>query len=162
MTFREAQRQGGHVRKGERATPVIYWRWRTPEELAQRAEQTGKENVAPCTPFVSAVFNFDQVEGVARPADDLPPRPEDRLTVAEQMFDVMPDKPEIVHTVTAQPAYSPSLDRVTLPHLSQFESADEYFSTLYHELTHNAATRIMPHRVKIPQEIQINCQFVAA
>ncbi len=133
-----------------------------PEELAQRAEQTGKENVAPCTPFVSAVFNFDQVEGVARPADDLPPRPEDRLTVAEQMFDVMPDKPEIVHTVTAQPAYSPSLDRVTLPHLSQFESADEYFSTLYHELTHNAATRIMPHRVKIPQEIQINCQFVAA
>jgi len=136
MTFREAERQGGHVRKGERAMPVVYWKWRTPEELAQRAEQTGKENVAPCTPFVSAVFNFDQVEGVARPADDLPPRPEDRLTVAEQMFDVMPDKPEIVHTLTAQPAYSPSLDRITLPHLSQFESADEYFSTLYHELTH--------------------------
>ena len=107
-----------------------------PEELAQRAEQTGKEDGAPCTPFVSAVFNFDQVEGVTRPADDLPPRPEDRLTVAEQMFDVMPDKPEIVHTLTAQPAYSPSLDRITLPHLSQFESADEYFSTLYHELTH--------------------------
>ena len=82
-----------------------------PEELAQRAEQTGKEDGAPCTPFVSAVFNFDQVEGVTRPADDLPPRPEDRLTVAEQMFDVMPDKPEIVHTLTAQPAYSPSLDR---------------------------------------------------
>ena len=136
MTFREAQRQGGHVRKGERATPVVYWKWRTPEELAQRAAQTGKEDVAPCTPFVSAVFNFDQVEGVARPADDLPPRPEDRLTVAEQMFDVMPDKPEIIHTLTAQPAYSPTLDRITLPHLSQFESADEYFSTLYHELTH--------------------------
>ena len=136
MTFREAQRQGGHVRKGERATPVIYWKWRTPEELAQRAAQTGKEDVAPCTPFVSAVFNFDQVEGVARPADDLPPRPEDRLTVADQLFDVMPDKPEIVHTLTAQPAYSPSLDRITLPHLSQFESADEFFSTLYHELVH--------------------------
>ena len=134
--FREAQRRGGHVRQGERATPVVYWKWRTPEELAQRAEHTGKEDVAPCTPFVSAVFNFEQVEGVARPADDLPPRPEDRLTVAEQMFDVMPDKPEIVHTVTSQPAYSPSLDRITLPHLSQFESADEYFSTLYHELTH--------------------------
>ena len=116
--------------------PGHFWKWRTPEELAQRAEQTGKEDGAPCTPFVSAVFNFDEVEGVARPADDLPPRPEARLQVAEQMFDVMPDKPEIVHTLTAQPAYSPSLDRITLPHLSQFESADEYFSTLYHELTH--------------------------
>ena len=137
LTFREAQRQGGHVRKGERASPVIYWKWRTPEELAQRAEQTGKETVSPCTPFVSAVFNFDQVEGVARPADDLPPRPEDRLQVADQMLEVMPDKPEIVHTLTAQPAYSPSRDRITLPHLSQFESADEYFGTLYHELVHS-------------------------
>jgi antirestriction protein ArdC len=63
------------------------------------------------------------------------------LTVAEQMFDVMPDKPEIVHTLTAQPAYSPSLDRITLPHLSQFESADEYFSTLYHELCHSTGIR---------------------
>ena len=40
-----------------------------PEELSQQAAQTGKEDVAPCTPFVSAVFNFDQVEGVTRPAD---------------------------------------------------------------------------------------------
>ena len=127
------------MRKGERATPVVYWKWRTPEELAQRAAQTGKEDPAPCTPFVSAVFNFDQVEGVTRPEDDLPPRPEDRLRVAELMLDVMPDKPKIVHTLTAQPAYSPSLDRITMPHLSQFESADEYFSTLYHELVHLCA-----------------------
>ena len=63
------------MRKGERATPVVYWKWRTPEELAQRAAQTGKEDVAPCTPFVSDVFNFEQVEDVARPAADLPPRP---------------------------------------------------------------------------------------
>ena len=148
LTFREAQRQGGHVRKGERATPVVYWKWRTPEELAQRAAQTGKEDPAPCTPFVSAVFNFDQVEGVTRPADDLPPRPETRLQVAELMLEVMPDKPKIVHTLTAQPAYSPSLDRITMPHLSQFESADEYFSTLYHELVHYADTRIMPRRMR--------------
>ena len=152
LTFREAQRQGGHVRKGERATPVVYWKWRTPEELAQRAAQTGKEDPAPCTPFVSAVFNFDQVEGVTRPADDLPPKPEDRLRVADLMLDVMPDKPKIVHTLTAQPAYSPSLDRITMPHLSQFESADEYFSTLYHELCHYADTRIMPHGFRFLRE----------
>jgi antirestriction protein ArdC len=112
-----------------------------PEELAQRAAQTGKEDPAPCTPFVSAVFNFDQVEGVTRPADDLPPKPEDRLQVAELMLEVMPDKPRIVHTLTAQPAYSPSLDRITMPHLSQFESADEFFSTLYHELTHSTGAK---------------------
>jgi len=144
VTYRQAQHLGGHVRKGERATPVIYWKWRTPEELAARAEQTGKDQVAPCVPFVSAVFNLCQVEGLPAPADDLQPRPEDRLTVADQMLDVMPDKPEIVHTLTAQPAYSPCLDRITLPHLSQFESADEYFGTLFHELVHSSGA---PHRL---------------
>ena len=98
------------------------------------------------------MFNFDQVEGVTRPADDLPPRPETRLQVAELMLEVMPDKPKIVHTLTAQPAYSPSLDRITMPHLSQFESADEYFSTLYHELCHYADTRIMPHGFRFLRE----------
>jgi len=137
LTFREAQRQGGHVRRGERATPVIYWKWRTPEELAKRTEQTGKEEVAPCVPFVNAVFNLEQVEGVETPADDLQRHTNDRLQVAEQMFGVMPDKPEIVHTLTAQPAYSPQLDRIILPHLSQFESADEYYAALFHELTHS-------------------------
>jgi antirestriction protein ArdC len=138
LTYREALRHGGHVRKGERATPVIYWKWRTPEELAQRAEQTGNQQVAPCVPFVSAVFNLDQVEGVARPDDDLQHRPDDRLQIADQMLEVMPDKPEIVHAVTAQPVYSPRLDRVTLPYLSQFENADEYYAILFHELVHSS------------------------
>ena len=136
VTYREALRLGGHVRKGERATPVVYWKWRTPEELAKRTAQTGQDHLAPCVPFVSAVFNLDQVEDIARPDDDLQPRPEDRLQVADLMVDVMPDKPEIVHAITADPAYSPRLDQVILPHLSQFESADEYYAVLFHELAH--------------------------
>ena len=89
--LRQAQRLGRHVRQGERATPVGYWKWRTPEEPAQRPAQTGKEDPAPCTPFVSAVFNFDQVEGVARPADDLPPRPEDHRMPAQRASPVAVD-----------------------------------------------------------------------
>ena len=136
VTYREAQRLGGHVRKGEHATPVIYWKWRTPQELKRLAEKTGKENLAPCVPFLSLVFNLDQVDGVTRPEDDLMPPPQDRLEIAAKVLEVMPAKPEIIHSSIAEPAYSPPLDRVTLPHLSQFESADEYFATLYHELTH--------------------------
>jgi antirestriction protein ArdC len=137
VTYREAQRLGGQVRKGERATPVIYWKWRTPEELKRLSARTGKEHIAPCAPFTSAVFNLDQVEGINRPEDDAGNRPIDKLEVANQMLDVMPDKPELVHALTAQPAYFPQLDRVVLPHLSQFESADKYFATLFHETVHS-------------------------
>ena len=140
ITYRQAQRLGGHVRKGERATPVIYWKWRTAEELAKRRAATGQDNPAPCVPFASAVFNLDQVEGVARPEDDVPNRTNDRFDIADQVLAAMPDKPEIVHQVTAQPSYSPRLDRITLPHLSQFESAAEYYATLWHELVHSSGS----------------------
>lgn len=80
------------------------------------------------------MFNLDQVEGITRPEDDVPNRRNDRFEVADKMLDVMPDYPEIVHVATREPSYSPRLDRVTLPHLSQFESAAEYYATLFHEL----------------------------
>lgn len=138
VTFREAQRLGGHVRKGERATPVIYWKWRTAEELAKLREETDRERLAPCVPFVSAVFNLDQVEGVTRPEDDVRHQDHRRLEVAEQMLQVTPDLPEIVHSASGGPSYHPGLDRITLPHLSQFESADHYYATLFHEAVHGS------------------------
>lgn len=136
LTYRQAQVLGGHVRKGERATPVVYWKWRTPEELQALAEKTGKENLAPCVPFNSVVFNLEQVEGIPQPDDAAAP-PTSRLEIADQLLTVMPNRPEIVHDSTADPVYSPHRDRVTLPHLSQFESAQEYYATLFHELSHS-------------------------
>lgn len=136
VTYWEAQRLGGHVRRGERASPVVFWKWRTPQELARLREKSGREDLAPCVPFSAAVFNLDQVEGVSRPEDDVPNRSNDRFEVADKMLDVMPDQPEIVHVATREPSYSPRFDRVTLPHLSQFESAAEYYATLFHELVH--------------------------
>jgi antirestriction protein ArdC len=87
-------------------------------------------------PFVSAVFNLDQADGIKAPADDLKPDPHRRLEVAELMLQVLADKPKILHTITSEPAYAPGPDRITMPHLSQFESADEYYSTFFHELVH--------------------------
>jgi len=136
LTYREAQRLGGHVRRGERATPVVYWKWRTAEELSHRREQTGKADPAPCVPFASAVFNLEQVEGVARPADDLPPASPNRLQTVEQMLALTPVKPEIVHQRAGGPAYLPGPDRIILPHLGQFENADHYYAGLLHEMTH--------------------------
>ena len=42
VTYREAQRLGGHVRRGERASPVVFWKWRTPEELARHCPEDGE------------------------------------------------------------------------------------------------------------------------
>ena len=49
----------------------------------------------------------------------------------------LPKKPDVFHTPTSGPAYSPGGDQITMPHLSQFESASEYYGTLFHELVHS-------------------------
>lgn len=138
ITYRQALALGGHVRKGEKATTVVYWKWRTPEEIDRLREKTGKENLAPCVPFTSSVFNLDQVEGIAEPEEDTAPPHSQRLRTAELLLEVMPSKPEIVHSAVAEPVYNRGLDRVTLPHLSQFENGDEYYATLFHELVHSS------------------------
>ncbi len=138
VTFREALRLGGNVRKGQKATQIIYWHWRTPEELAKLQEQSGKADLAPCVPFYSAVFNLDQVDGVTAPEDNQIHSLDRRLQLAEDLFGTMPDKPEIVHSTMHEPSYRPGADQIALPHLSQFESADEYYATFFHELVHSS------------------------
>ena len=130
VTYRETQRLGGQVRKGERATWVYFWHWRTPEELAKLREKSGKIELAPCTSFASAVFNLEQVDGIARPDDDLPDSISNPLERAESLLAIMPDKPAIIHTLAGGPRYNWAVDEIALPHLSQFESAAEYFTTL--------------------------------
>jgi antirestriction protein ArdC len=137
LTYRQAQQLGGQVREGEHAMIVVYWKWRTAQEMEQRRQQTGRDNPAPCHPFTAAVFNLEQVDGIERPADDLPISGERRLEIAERMMEIMPDKPQIVHTLTSSPAYCPAMDLITLPHLSQFDNAEHYFAVLWHELVHS-------------------------
>lgn len=137
VTYREAIRHGGYVRKGERATPVIYWKWRTPEEMQKQRAKTGRDDVAPCVPFVSAVFNLDQVEGVSRPEDDVPGDLDNSLATAAAVYEPMMDKPAIYHSQFHNPAYSRLTDHVLMPNRNQFENEAEYHATLFHELVHS-------------------------
>jgi antirestriction protein ArdC len=136
LTYRQAEQLGGYVRKGEKATPVVYWKWRTDEERARLRETKSVENPAPCVPFVSFVFNFEQVEGVERPADDLPFQRNETGVAAAAAYQMMPDKPEIIHGGASEPCYVCLLDRVYLPPAEQFKSLDAYFAALFHELCH--------------------------
>lgn len=72
LTFRQALSLGGHVRKGERGTTVVYADRFVPEDERRRARETGDE--AQAIPFLKrfTAFNTDQ-------CDDLP---EDVATAA--------------------------------------------------------------------------------
>ena len=137
ITYLEAQKAGAQVRAGEKGSIVVYWHWRTPIEMA-KLQSTGKsQNPSPCYPFISKVFNLDQVDGIKRPEDDLKINVEASEQLAPTIYENMQNKPALIHGADFSPAYSPSKDTIRLPFMNQFESSDLYFSTLYHELIHS-------------------------
>src|SRR5579863_6207478 len=64
LTFRQALGLGGHVRKGERGTTVVYADRFTPDEERRRAERDGDEPFV--IPFLKrfTVFSTDQCENL--------------------------------------------------------------------------------------------------
>ena len=68
LTFKQSLDLGGHVKKGEKSTPVIYYK------ILEKRDEAGKivlrEDGTPTrVPFVrwANVFNLDQTEGIPAP-----------------------------------------------------------------------------------------------
>lgn len=132
-TFKQIAERGGHVRKGEKATTVVLWRWvdAKPKDGETAADVEGRK-----VPFLRwfYVFNTDQ-------CDDLEVElPEERehepLVAAEEIVAGYKTRPEIKHG-QGQAFYSPELDYVGMPRPEEFESGERYYTTLFHELTHS-------------------------
>ena len=132
LTFKQAQERGGHVRKGEHATPVVFWKWLDTDE---RDEQ-GRAKRVPLLRYYS-VFNVAQCDGVEAPAPATAgtPREHTPIEAAERIVAAMPKCPTISRG-GQQACYSPALDLVRMPEPGTFQTAEDYHSTLFHELTH--------------------------
>src|SRR6202163_1667817 len=87
LTFRQALRLGGHVKKGEQGTTVVYADRFTPEDERRRAAETGEEPGA--IPFLKrfTVFNIDQCDGLPEGVAALviPPPPDQIEPQAEAL-----------------------------------------------------------------------------
>lgn len=134
LTFKQAQGLGGNVRKGEKACPVVFWKWLDSDEVNP---DTGERQRIPLLRYYS-VFNVAQCEGISQHVPAFPggngslhkPIPEAEAIVAS-----MPKRPDIRHGLD-RAFYSPSGDYVGMPDKGAFESSESYFDTLFHELTH--------------------------
>lgn len=139
LTFKQAQDLGGHVRKGEKSSLVTFWKFRegkkdTGDDSA--SEDWPQEHQAPLLRYYS-VFNVEQCEGIeAPPSSEFQPKAHERLALCEELVAEMPLRPAIQRDAR-HACYSPALDRVGIPDLSQFETAEAYYATLFHELVHS-------------------------
>ena len=80
------------------------------------------------------VFNLEQTEEIDIPESQT--RDFNPITKAEKVIHEMPKAPVIEH-IEHRAYYRPSDDVVNMPKANLFKSDEEYYSTLFHELTHS-------------------------
>jgi len=141
LTYKQAQDLGGQVRKGEKSSLVTFWKF----PRSDPAPEEGREGDGLSEPERRRapllrqyhVFNVEQVDGVpAPPSAEFQPKVHERLARCEAVAAGMPQPPAIRRD-PRQACYAPALDQVGIPDLSQFETAESYYATLFHELVHS-------------------------
>jgi antirestriction protein ArdC len=147
LTMRQANELGGHVRKGEESTAVVFWKIDDVKQSTEglNNEETGKTRRRFLLRFYR-VWNLEQCELPQVVLDKLPKietHEYDPIEAAERIIADMPNRPEIQYT-GAKAFYSSLTDRITLPPPELFTSAEEFYATALHETVHYADFRIMP------------------
>jgi len=136
LTYKQAADLGGHVRRGVHGTKVVFWKFDKYE-----TEDADGQTVAKTSALLRyyTVFNLEQCEGINGPESGRVVNP---IAECERIVAAMPNPPR--YEQDARAWYRPSSDSVGMPARNTFESAESYYSTLFHELTHSTghASRI--------------------
>jgi antirestriction protein ArdC len=128
-TYRQWAAAGAQVRKGEKGTPVLFWK-PSPCRPDQDTAEHGTRARFLARTYTS--FNADQVDGDLVP-DRRARNPGDRIAEAECFFTATD---AAVHHGGDRACYVPSVDQIWLPRFEQFRDALSYYSVLGHETVH--------------------------
>ncbi len=136
LTFKQCQDAGGHVRKGEKAKPVVFWKMLPVTE--KDADGNPIQKIIPLLKYYN-VFHVDQCEGITPKHNRDNILPPDPIAEAEAIAKEYTARSgcRIDHTRGDKACYRPSTDQVIMPLREQFTKPAEYYSTLFHELTHS-------------------------
>jgi antirestriction protein ArdC len=134
LTYKQAQALGGHIRKGEKAAPVVFW-----STVEHPDEESGKVERVPFMRYYSA-FNVAQCDDlpveIVNAAADAPGNPFAPIVACERVVEGMPNRPTIRHGFQGA-FYVPIADEVRMPDRPQFDKPEGYYATLFHELGHS-------------------------
>src|SRR5712692_8159357 len=132
-TYQQWQDRGAQVRKGEKATTVVFWKF---ANSSAETQEDGEEHKVSGSRLLFtrgySVFNAAQVDGYTPKSDPDTPI-EQRIESAEQFFSRI--NARVVH-LGNRAFYTPADDSITLPPFAAFFTPVDYYSTRAHETGH--------------------------
>jgi len=135
LTAKQAFQAGGRIKKGEKASIVVFWK-------ILETEKDGDEEKTTFRPLLRyySVFNVQQTTGldhlipkVSKPVEFNPNEACEKIV---QDY-VNAGGPEIRFGYTGA-SYSPYHDVIEMPSKDAFKSGSEFYQTIFHEISHSA------------------------
>jgi antirestriction protein ArdC len=148
ITMKQANQKGGKICKGEKSTLVIFWTQNTIAQENDDGELT--ETQIPLLRYY-LVWNVEQCEGLYLPA--LEPRKVDAIAQAEAIVAGMPNPPRVNYNGGDKAYYVPDSDSIHPPVKDNFDSTGEYYSTIFHELTHSTGYQARLNRPTLTEVV---------
>ena len=143
LTFNQAKKAGGHIRKGEHSTLAVLYKPIEREEQTESGQPVLDENGQPKVIHVGILrthflFNIEQTEGLEALTETLietePSDPFQANSAAENLL--LSSGANITHRSADDAFYHPIRDLIQLPTKAQFHNEGGYYATALHELTH--------------------------
>ena len=134
-SFKQWTDLGGHIRKGEKSSIVVFWKILPVEEVQEDGSKVVKQ--IPLLKYIN-VFHISQVDGV----EPLPKEELHDIKPIEKAESILIDywtreNIKVEHIKGNKAFYSPMSDMIQLPLFEQFKDANEYYSTAFHESVHS-------------------------
>ena len=161
LTFNQIKKHGGRLKKGTRGYEVVYYsiRYIVPADKNTGRKAYSSTNAHKVIDFIDKhklsedivtripmiryynVYNGASIDGIDFQLDKLQigravPDTAPENQAAALIVENYPNPPAIKHEGN-QAYYSPSGDYVKMPKKEQFDSINDYYRTLFHELTHS-------------------------
>ena len=171
LTFKQIKKHGGKLKKGSKGYEVIYYTfiYSVPAAPNRKALKTTEvadviahlqkynlpDSVVKRVPLLRyyRVFNGKDVEGIDFKLQEVKigravPDSASENEAAQLIVENYPNPPAIKHGGN-EAYYKLSEDLVRMPKIEQFDSVNDYYRTLFHELTHSTRHENRLNREKI-------------
>lgn len=135
VSFRQLRDKGGYVKPGEKGHPVVFFKATTP------LDEEGK---------VSLVLRYYQVWNLEQTSLEVETKEAEVPLIqdCEELLTNMVNQPQIKHSAS-NPCYIPSSDMIMIPPPTGFESTEEYYAALFHELIHSTGSELRLKRFAV-------------
>lgn len=144
LTWKQVYDNGGKVKKGAKSRFVVFYSWVTEKDEQGNPvlnPDSGEPKQFPILKWYK-VFHIDDTEGIESKIEkveaDPKLKPVDRAEEIINGYLRREDGLQFHNERESDKAYySPSADEVVVPNIRQFSIVEEYYSTVFHELTHS-------------------------